>query len=157
MADSNEPQTAEQKLIERALKNLKRAVDAVNHNYVAGVDDLRFANGDQWEQTEKQRRSRSGRPALTVNLLPEYIDQVTGDMRHNCPQIKFKPVDTNADVHLAKIRESLVNQIQYNSDARNIYINGGEMSVKCGYGAWRVLTRYCDDNPFLQEISPRLS
>lgn len=152
MADSNKPQTAEQKLIERALKNLKRAVDAVNHNYVAGVDDLRFANGDQWEQTEKQRRSRSGRPALTVNLLPEYIDQVTGDMRHNCPQIKFKPVDTSADVHLAKIRESLVNQIQYNSDARNIYINGGEMSVKCGYGAWRVLTRYCDDNPFLQEI-----
>jgi hypothetical protein len=144
--------TPEQKVIDRALKNLKKAVDAVNHNYQAGVDDLRFANGEQWEQTEKQRRARSGRPALTVNLLPEYIDQVTGDMRHNCPQIKFRAVDTKADVHMAKIREALVNQIQYSSNARDIYINGGEMAVKCGYGAWRVLTRYCDDNPFLQEI-----
>ena len=59
-----------QKIIDRALKNLKRAVDSVRENYSAGVDDLRFANGEQWEQAEKQRRSRSGRPALTVNLLP---------------------------------------------------------------------------------------
>lgn len=151
MADKDY-RSPEQKIIDRALKNLKRAVDAVRENYSAGVDDLRFANGEQWEQAEKQRRSRSGRPALTVNLLPEYIDQVTGDMRHNCPQIKFRAVDTKADVHMAKIREALVNQIQYNSNARDIYINGGEMAVKSGYGAWRVLTRYCDDNPFLQEI-----
>ena len=71
MAEKSSP---EQKIIDRALKNLKRAVDAVQHNYSAGVDDLRFANGDQWDSTEKARRSRSGRPALTVNVLPKYID-----------------------------------------------------------------------------------
>ena len=149
MAD---PKSKEQKIIDRALKNLKRAVDAVQHNYVAAVDDLRFANGEQWDNAEKQRRSRSGRPALTVNLLPKYIDQVTGDMRHNCPQIKLRPVDARADVHMAKIREGLINQIQYNSNARDIYVHGGEMQVRSGYGAWRVLTRWCDDNPFQQEI-----
>ena len=56
MAEKSSP---EQKIIDRALKNLKRAVDAVQHNYSAGVDDLRFANGDQWDSTEKARRSRS--------------------------------------------------------------------------------------------------
>ena len=147
-----ESKSREQKIIDRALKNLKRAVDSVQHNYVAGVDDLRFANGEQWDNAEKQRRSRSGRPALTVNLLPKYIDQVTGDMRHNCPQIKLRPVDNKADVHMARIREGLINQIQYNSSARDIYVHGGEMQVRSGYGAWRVLTRWCDDNPFLQEI-----
>lgn len=142
----------EQKLIERALRNLKRCVDATSNNYSAGIDDLRFVNGEQWDDKEKQRRARASRPALTVNVLPKYIDQVAGDMRHNCPQIKFRAADNKADVHLARIREGLVQQIQYNSGARDIYIQGGEMAVKSGYGAWRVLTRWCDDNPFQQEI-----
>lgn len=149
---SVEKRTSEQKLIDKAIKRLKRAADAVKENYQNGSDDLKFGNGEQWDQGEKSRRSRAGRPSLTVNLFPKYIDQVTGDMRHNCPQIKLRPVDTRADVHMARIREGLIAQIQYNSNARSVYVQGGEQAVKSGYGAWRVLTDWCDDNPFLQEI-----
>lgn len=142
----------EQEFLDLAGKRLKREIDADDHNRQTALDDLRFLNGDQWDEKEKQRRKLRGRPCLTTNELPKYVNQVVGDMRHNRARVKVRPVDSKGDVNLAKIRTGIIANIEYLSNAEAIYDYAGEMAVSCGYGAWRVLTRYTDENPFLQEV-----
>lgn len=138
--------------LDKVMKQLKRCVDADSHNRQAAIEDLKFLNGDQWDEKEKTRRARKGRPALQINLLPKFVDQVTGDARHNRPQIRIRPADGQASVDLAKIREGIIRNIEYMSNAPAIYDNGFEGAVSCGYGGWRVLTRYTEENPFQQEV-----
>ena len=142
----------EMEIIDQAKKRLKLAVDSDDHNRSAAIDDLKFANNDQWDSREKKRRTDKGRPALTLNFLPKFINQVVGDMLHNSPSIKVKPIDSMADVQIAKIRQGIINSIEYQSNAKGIYGYGSRQMVTCGYGGWRILTRYTEENPFIQEI-----
>ena len=73
-------------------------------------------------------------------------------MRHNRARVKVRPVDSKGDVNIAKIRQGLISNVEYLSSAEAIYDYAGEMATSCGYGAWRVLTHYTEENPFLQEI-----
>ena len=140
-------------LLEIARKRLKKCIDADTHNRTAAVEDLKFAVGiDQWDPQEKQRRGQRGRPAIQINLLPKYIKQVSGEMRQSRGRVNVKPVDSRADKHIAKIRRGIINNIEYLSGAESIYDQAGKMCVTCGYGAWRILTRRCEENPFVQEI-----
>ena len=142
----------EEKFLRLAEKRLKRAVDADSHNRSAAIEDLNFLNGDQWDDAEVKRRKRRSRPTLMVNLLPKYVDQIVGEERHNRPRIKIRPVDSRADINLAKIREGIIRNVEYLSNAEQIYDQAFEMAASCGYGAWRILTRYTEENPFVQEI-----
>jgi hypothetical protein len=142
----------ERDFLETAAKRLKREIDADDHNRQAAVEDLKFVNGDQWEPAEEMRRRLRGRPCLKLPELRKYINQVVGDMRQNRARVKVRPVDSAGDVEIAKIRSGLIANIEYLSNAEAIYDYAGEMAASCGYGAWRVLTRYCEDNPFLQEV-----
>ena len=151
MAKKAERKT-EQTIIDTAVKRLAIAVEADRHNREAAIEDLEFLNGDQWDEKELQRRKRKGRPALQVNLLPKFVDQVVGDMLHTTPSIKIQVADAKSDPNIARIRQGIINDIEYRSNAKGIYGYASKQMVSCGYGAWRVLTRYCDDNPFQQEI-----
>jgi len=143
----------ESEFLELARKRLKKCVDAENHNRVAAIEDLKFAIGqDQWDPADKQRRTQRGRPSIQINHLPKYIKQVAGDMRMNRPRVKVKPVDSKASPHLARIREGIINNIEYLSNAESIYDDAAKMLVTCGYGAWRIKTRYTEEDPFVQEI-----
>lgn len=141
----------ERDIIEGAIRRLKLCVDADKHNRDAAIDDLNFVNGDQWDPGEKKRRADQGRPALQFNLLPKFVDQVVGDMLHTTPQIKVRPVDSRADINIAKIRQGIISNVEYCSNSKSVYGYGGKQMVSCGYGGWRVLTRYTDENPSVQE------
>ena len=149
-ADSS--MSPEDKFLRKVMKRLKRAVDADKHNRTQAIEDLKFLNGDQWDPAEKRRRSDKGRPALMINLLPKFVDQVVGDERHNRPRVEVRPNSSKASIDMAKIRQGLISNIEYNSNGAMIYDEAFESMVSCGYGAWRVHTRYCEDNPFVQEI-----
>jgi hypothetical protein len=143
--------------LELAQKRLKKCVEGDTHNRQAAIEDLKFSIGiDQWDPADKQRRSQRGRPTIQINLLPKYIKQVTGELRRMRGKVDVKPVDSRADVHLAKIRKGIINNIEYLSNAESIYDQAGKMMVTSGYGAWRILTRYCEEDPFVQEIYMQL-
>ncbi len=142
----------ERAFLDTAIQRLKKAVTADQHNRIAGVEDLKFIHGDQWSDQEKQRRKMKGRPYLQINLLPKFVYQVVGDMLHNAPSIKVLPNDSQADVKIARVRAGIIKDIEYQSNAPSIYGYAAEQQVSSGYGAWRVLTRYVESNPFLQEI-----
>lgn len=142
----------QKKFLKNAQDRLKLAIDADRHNREQAVEDLKFLNGEQWDEGEKQKRKNKNRPALMINLLPKYRNQLVGEQRQNRPRIKIRPVDSKADLKIAKIREGLISNINYLSNFDNILDQAYGMVVDCGYGAWRILTRYTEENPFIQEI-----
>lgn len=137
-----------------ATKRLKREIDADTHNRTAAIEDLKFLQGgdNQWDDGEIKRRNLRGRPHLTMNELPKYVNQLVGDMRHNRARIKVRPASAKADPDIACVRQGIIWDAEYTSNAEAIYDYAGEMVASCGYGAWRIRTRYCLDNPFLQEM-----
>lgn len=143
----------EEKIIEIAKKRLRFAMDSDLHNRTQAIEDLHFLHGDdQWESGERDRRKKMGRPCLQINVLPKFSRQVVGEMRRNKSQIKVRPVDSKGDIQIARIREGIIYSIEYLSNAESIYDHAAKMLVDCGYGAWRVLTRYSEENPFMLEI-----
>ena len=144
--------TKEEDFLQLAQKRLKRCIDADDHNRRGAIEDLKFLNGDMWDQAELQRRAVSGRPALKVPLLPKFVDQVVGDQRHNRPKVKIRPLSFDSSPQVAKIREGIIATMEYVSNAETIYDQAFEQMVSGRYGAWRYLTRWCEDDPWVQEM-----
>jgi hypothetical protein len=143
-----------EKLLARMHRRFKLAVDAEVDNRKAQIDDLKFSLGgdNQWDSGILERRRKRDRPVLTIDLTNKFIHQVTNDIRHNTPEIKVSPASADADPDIARHLEGIVRDIQYRSKAGLIYTQAGDMVVRCGRGAWRLLTRYVSPDSFEQEI-----
>jgi len=140
------------------VKELDADLLADQHNRQAAIEDLKFAlgQGNQWDPAVRAEREADGRPTLEVNLFPQFISQVTGDIRHNRPRARITPGDSTADVQIARIREGIIADSEYQSNSDYIYVEAATSNVTCGYGAWRVRTRYTEENPFIQEFYDEL-
>lgn len=118
-------------------------------------EDLKFLAGDQWPQSVRQAREAENRPVITINRLPQFVRQVTNDIRQNPPSIKAVPVDSVTDPALANVYTGLIRQIEYQSSAQHVYATAGEHAVSCGIGHWRIDTDFVEDSVFEQEIRIR--
>lgn len=135
----------------RAFK--KDCEQADGHNREAMEDDLRFLEGQgQWDERIKAQRESDGRPCLTINKLPQYVNQVSNDIRQSRPAIKVRPVDSQSDPEKAKLLEGLIRNIEYVSKADQAYDTAGFYAVAGGFGAILVETAYSDDDSFEQDI-----
>lgn len=150
-------------IISVAKSRFTMAVSAYSESREDELDDLRFYAGSpdnswQWPADVLQTRGSvqgqtiNARPCLTINKLPQHVRQVTNDQRQNRPSGKVIPVDDKADVEVAEIFDGLVRHIEYISDADVAYDTACENQVSYGEGYIRLLTEYCDDNSFNQDI-----
>ncbi len=114
--------------------------------------DLKFLAGDQWPSEIRQQREAQSRPCLTINRLPQFVHQVANSVRVNPPAIKAIPAEAEATAELADIYTGLMRQIQYRSNATNVFANAVYYAVACGIGHFRLVTDYADGNGFDQEI-----
>ncbi len=137
-------------LFTEAMRRYKAAVEATQENRVDMIDDQRFAAGDQWPDDVKAMRA--GRPMQTINRLPAFVDQIIGDARQNKVAIKVFAGE-DGDVEVAKIYSGLIRSIENRSNADFAYDTALEQSATFGFGAWRIKTRYVDDDTFDQEIT----
>ena len=64
-------------------------------NWKAMREDLEFLGGAQWPTEVLSARNREMRPCLTLNRLPQFVDQVIGDSRQN--QISLRAVPAGDD------------------------------------------------------------
>jgi len=144
---------ADKKILKEAKDRLQRAIDDDGENRKLAKDDLEFIalEGKQWPERIRAEREADGRPCLTINKMPVFIDQVVGDQRMNRPMIKVIPVDSKADPEIARILGGWIKHVQQISRADVAIDNGFEHAVACGYGAWRVITKYTSDSAFEQE------
>ena len=148
-SNTDSPDNAD--LLVEIRRNRDRAEDGDRDNREEMADDLRFAAGDQWDAGDREQREEDGRPALQLNQVPQFIRQVTGDIRLNRPAIKVRPVDSGADVKLAEVYTGLIRHIEAASHGTTVYVTGGESAARCGLGHWRVVTEFLPD-AFEQEI-----
>lgn len=144
-------------------KRLGMAITAYSESREDQLDDLRFVAGspdNQWQwpadvlQTRGsvQGQTINARPCLTINKLPQHVKQVTNDQRQNRPSGKVIPANDEADKEVADILEGIVRHIEYISDADVAYDTACENQVEHGEGYFRILTDYCDDTSFDQDI-----
>jgi hypothetical protein len=140
------------KILNQARDNFKDALDGWMGNRTEWADDLAFLEGDQWPTDIRADREKDGRPCLTINKLPSFVDQITGDQLQNRPQLKVTPVDDYADKPTAEIISGIIRNIERVSDAEVAYDTAFQAAAECGFGAWRILTDYIDSESFDQEI-----
>ena len=139
-------------LLRKAREAYSEAYDSDRINRENALDDLEFIAGDQWPESIRREREATNRPVITVNRMPQFVRQVTGDLRRNEPSIKVLPVDDEGDADVAEIYEGLIRQIEHQSDADIAYEVAAESAATCSMGALRVLADYADERSFDQEL-----
>ncbi|MFM0638072.1 portal protein [Paraburkholderia metrosideri] len=157
--DLKEPKTDDD-LLALALKQFGRVVEVESTMRDYMVDDMRFRAGSpdnkyQWPtQVLNQREADAAgqRPCLTINKIPQHVNQVTNDIRQNRPAIKVIPVDDDGDVELAEMLGDLIRHIENRSNADVAYDTAADNSTVAGVGYIQVTTDYVDDNSFDQDI-----
>jgi hypothetical protein len=148
--DEKPPKT-EEEVLNQAFIDFDLALASENENRRETLESILFVDGEQWPLYIKRERERDGRPCITVNKLRKFVKQMVGDIRQNRPAIKVTPVDNEADVIGAQVRQDLIRHIEQQSNADTIYDTAAEHALDGGYGFWRVVPGYSDDD-FDQEI-----
>jgi hypothetical protein len=139
-----------------ALDRFKLAIEAEATLRRDALDDLQFSIGEQWPSDIKADRQLNGRPCLTVNVLPQFIKQVTNEQRQQRPAGTINPVGDGADIDTAEILQGVVRHIEVGSDAEVADDYAFEYMVRVGFGYERLDTRLIQGSKSDQEICVRL-
>lgn len=143
----------EAELLRLARQRFQEGLDADDDNRDLDQKQRRFYRGkreDQWDAADLEKRK--GRITVAVNRCPQFVKQITGEMRQNKPAIRVLPVDDQTDPELAKVYTAIIRHIESQSDAHRVYAKSGEQSVIGGISWFRILSDYADGKSFDQEL-----
>jgi hypothetical protein len=123
-------------------------VEADRENREQDAEDRKFYLGgeNQWPEGVPAERRDEGRPCETYNELPQFVKQVTGELRQNKPAIKVLPNDGQTDPDLAEVYGDIIRHIEGGCDAHRTYAQETEKAVIGGAAWWRVKAEYCGDS-----------
>lgn len=116
------------------------------------IEDLEFRAGKQWPDYIRLQRETDQRPVLTNNRLPQFVRQVTNDLRQNMLQLRVAPNGDGARQDTANIIQGLFKAIEQTSTAETAYITAFESAVQVGFGYMRVVTDYESPMSFNQVL-----
>lgn len=139
----------------QALRHADEIFMAEQENETSARDAQRFYAGEQWNDAAKAARLKDGRPCLTINRLPAFVKQVTGDVRKDTPSMRFLPAGEGGDEKTAEVITGLVRNIEQASNAKAAYVQAVDNACQAGIGWIRVKTEYSNDDSFDQDIRIR--
>lgn len=142
-------------IVQQAREHFKRDKSYWSEIYTKAKEDQLFLSDDQyaqWDQRDYQNRVNTDRPALTVDQLSQFIHQVANDIRMNTPTINVIPSGNGSDVETAEIFQGLIRNIEYRSNADDVYDTASLNAIRCSIGWIRVDHDYEDDEGFNQEL-----
>lgn len=141
-------------ILEEALRRADEAWIAERDNIRNGRDCQTFyAGGDgQWDAKARSDRVSDGRPVLTINRLPQFVRQMTGDLRKSPPALKFLPAKGEATQETAEALNGIARHIEQQSNAKDCYVIATENAAIASQGFFRVITKYSDDDSFDLDI-----
>ncbi len=142
-------------IIESAKARLKSDKEYWGDNYQKARDDAKFMSDDpyaQWSEEDFNNRLSTGRPALTIDQLGQFIHQVANDIRINTPTISVIPTGLESSQEVAETYKGLIRAIEYKSNADNAYDTAVYDAIKQGIGFLRVETEYESEDSLNQEL-----
>ena len=142
-------------ILKQAQENFKADRDAWKTNYRKAKEDLAFTSdeeGAQWDAKLYQERIESGRPAVTIDQLDQFIHQVANDIRQNTPSINVVPSDAGSSQDTAEALKGIIKEIEYYSAADDAYDTASLYSIRCGIGFIRVDHEYINGQDGLQRL-----
>lgn len=148
--------TNEDILIE-ARKRFQRAESWESYARINFLADKKFYAGDsfncfQWDQGVSDARMRLDKPVLTINRTKVLCDSIINDGRESQPSIKIRAVGNSASYKSSEIYEGVIRHIEYISSAQECYDTAMFNQIVSGWGYWRIITDYADEDSFDQEI-----
>ena len=151
-ADKKPSKSDDAKILERARRRFTACADAEAENRREGLADDQFRAGKQWPADIQAQRNSDGRPCLTINKLPTFLNQVTNEQRMNRPVINVSPVGDRSDVEVAKMYRGLIRFFERQSHADVAYDTAFESAAGKGFGYWRTITEYESPDSFDQTL-----
>jgi hypothetical protein len=136
-----------------ALARFQFAQDAESEIRRESLEDVRFFSGEHWPEAIRRDRDLDGRPCLTINRLPQFVNQVVNDARQNLPAAQINAVDDGTDVDTAEVVQGLVRHIEVSSDAPAAYITALEQAAIGGFGYFRAIPKYAGADSFDLDIA----
>ena len=114
-----------------------------------GRKDIQCIAGQVWEAMDPdglKQREDAKRPALALDELGQYVNQIINDVRQNKRAIKVTPIGNGATDKTAELRQNLIRQIEYRSNAQQqVYSPIFEDAVQRSYGYGRVKAQRVGD------------
>ncbi len=142
-------------IIKLAKDRLKSDKDYWSENYQKAREDAQFMSDEefaQWDEDDYTSRVSTGRPAITIDQLSQFIHQVVNDIRINTPTINIIPTGFGSYPEVAETYKGLIKSIEYASNADNAYDTAIFNAAKQGLGFLRVDNDYVNDESFDQEL-----
>lgn len=140
-------------IIKLARTRMAEAIEADRENRARDKDDLDKLTGrGHWPDNIRQDREAAGKPCLTINRYPQFVRQVTGDIRRMNPAVKVSPSDNQASEEVAEIYEGMIRHIEQRSDASSVYERATEQAAASSIGWFRVFAEWKNETSFDQEI-----
>lgn len=152
----DETESSDDPIVRRMLRNWKQSVEAEQENRDRGLKALKFRRGgkDQWDTKVYNFFGDQNKPRESFNQIPQFVHQVTNDMRMNMPQIRIAAGD-DGDDQTAEVAEDLLREIQSTSEAEVAYDTAVDSQVTIGWGYWRFITKYANSKTKNQNIAIR--
>jgi hypothetical protein len=123
-------------------------VGAWEENRRMHSEDLNFIyNAEamgQWDPVVLQ--NRRGKPCYTFNRCLQPVNMVVADMRQTRPAGKVRPASDGASEAVSDIFGGLCRDIEKCSRADAIYKEQFKFAVAGGFGAWRIMPTYMQDD-----------
>lgn len=135
-----------EKFLQTCVKRFNKVESSESVNRMKAIEDLKFKAGDQWPDQIKTSRTTEKRPCLTINKMKTFVHQITNDQRQNRPAINVSPVGDKSDPETAKMLKGLIRQIERTSNADIAYDTGFDSAVSMGWGFWRLITDFEDED-----------
>ena len=142
----------QREMLREARERFDNAWENDQQNRDQALDDLEFGIGEHWPESVRAEREAAGRPIITVNQMPQFLRQVTGDIRRTNPAIRIGAADGDADKDVAEIYEGLIRHIEHRSSAAGVYEQTAECAAACSMGYFRVLAEY-QPGEYYQDIA----
>jgi hypothetical protein len=137
-------------LHKEALEQFEEIEEEERAERLIGVEDLLFLASPDGQWTDEAKDNKDGHVRFTIDRISAAKDQIVGDQRETRTSIKINP-KKNTTKGKAEILSGLIRGIEQTSRANNAYDNAFDESITCGWGGWRVVTEYEDENPFNDE------
>jgi hypothetical protein len=130
----------------RALREFNRVQSALRDERKQCLSDRRFYSiaGAQWEGPLNDQFEN--KPKFEVNKVHLAVIRIINEYRNNRITVDFKSADGVEDDKLADTCDGLYRADEQDSGAEEAYDNAFEEAVGGGMGAWRLRTKYEDED-----------